>query len=66
MALTEEELDALARAPKKVTGDEGSVEERSAKDFIEFNNYREAGKIGGPPYGMRIARVMPMGTVPPV
>lgn len=63
--MTEEELKALALAPKKTSGDEGSVEERDAKDAIELDIYYKSGQITGPPFGMRIARVSPRGSVPP-
>jgi hypothetical protein len=61
MGLTDEELEARAAAPKRTSGDEGTVEERDAKDTIMLDGYTKA--TSKPPYGMRIARVSPRGTV---
>lgn len=63
MGLTQEEMDALARAPKRTAGDEGSVEERDAAQAIQLDVYSKANQCA-PPFGMCIARVAPRGTVP--
>ena len=62
---TYEEIEALSKTPKKVVGDEGSVEERSLTEQIAFNNYRASASCGAskPPFGMRIGVVHPRGTV---
>jgi hypothetical protein len=59
--LTSDEVDARAAAPKRTVGDEGTVEERDAKDVIALDGYAKS--PAGPPYGMRMARVEPRGTV---
>ena len=64
MGLTEEQLNNLAGAPKRTAGDEGTVEERDARDAIALDVYNQAGQASGPPFGMRVARVVPRGTVP--
>lgn len=54
----------LKNSPKRVSGDEGTVEERDADDAIQLDIYDRVGKVTGPPYGMRVARCVPRGTVP--
>ena len=61
VGLTDEELAQLLRAPKKTTGDEGQVEERSADDLRKLANFTQS--QCKPPFGMCIARVAPRGTV---
>jgi hypothetical protein len=61
--LTAGDLIALAKGPKRVTGDEGTVEERSIKELIEADRYSQAKEAAGlPPYGMRIAKMRFPGT----
>jgi hypothetical protein len=55
-------FDELAVSPERVTGDEGTVKERNAKDAIELDQYAQAKRVSGPPYGMRMARVKFPGT----
>ena len=61
--LTEEQLAALIATPQKVVGDEGSVEERKADDLIALDRHAANKAASGVPFGMRIARVRPSGTV---
>ena len=65
LGMTGEDLAALAATPKKVVGDEGSIEERSISELIKLNNYRHSASCGAskPPFGMRIGVVHPRGTV---
>lgn len=64
MSLESEQIEELATAPKKTVTTEGSVEERPVKDIIAADQYL-AGKTAGNavPWGMRVARVKPGGTV---
>jgi hypothetical protein len=63
MALSDEELDELGKAPKRSRTDEGSVEERSVDDLLKLKNYQEAAAAqAGAPYGMRIAKIRFPGT----
>lgn len=57
-----EDLEELATSPERVTGDEGTVKERSSKDVIALDQYAQQKKINGPPYGLRIARTKFPGT----
>ena len=58
---TPEEIAELAMAPKRTTTDEGTVEERDMKDVLEAVARAETPDV--PPWGMRIARTKPRGTV---
>jgi hypothetical protein len=62
MTLTPEEIAELASAPERVTGDEGTVKERDAKDVIALDQYGQQKTVTVPPYGMRMARVRFPGT----
>lgn len=61
--ITAEDIADLGKTPKRVTGDEGTVEERSVKELIEADRYA-CSKTGaaGVPYGLRIARIRFPGT----
>jgi hypothetical protein len=64
MPLSDAEFDDLVKAPKSATTDEGSVSERSVEELIKADQYGKTKEgIQGPPYGLRIARVRPPGTV---
>lgn len=64
MSLTPQEIDALARKPAVVTGDAGSVTQRSADDEIKLDQYavaKEAAANGKP--ALRIFKIVPPGAV---
>lgn len=63
--MTDDDLAQLATTPKKVVGDEGSVEEHSFTEHIALDRYRASAACGAtkPPFGMYIASVRPKGTV---
>ena len=61
--ITSSEIMDLARSPKKTENDEGKVEERSVAEIILADQYTKQGEVIGPPYGMKISRTMPPGTV---
>jgi hypothetical protein len=65
MAIEPEDVADLAATPKRVRTDEGTVEERPISEQIEAVKFTKAAEAtsNGPPYGMRIARTMPPGTV---
>lgn len=58
-------MGQLAATPKKVVGDEGSVEERSLTEQIALDKYRSVSACGTtqPPFGMYLGVVRPKGTV---
>ena len=57
------DIVALARTPKKVENDEGKIEERSVEELIMADKYTQQSTTSGPPYGMRMARHKPPGTI---
>lgn len=61
--LDPEVIAELATAPKKSETDEGKVEERSMTDIIAADRYLKSKKADTPPYGMRIAKVKPPGSI---
>jgi hypothetical protein len=55
-------LADLASSPRKIVTDEGSVEERDAKDIIALDNHLAAKAVGDSPlHGLRISRCIPAG-----
>lgn len=63
--IDDDTISDLATSPQRTRTDEGTVEERPIKEVIEADRYlltKEA-QSGGPPYGMRVARTKPPGTV---
>jgi len=64
MALTQQEIDDLARAPKKTVTNEGSVLERPAEELIAVNNYALENEVGNQPlHGLRVSKFMTGGAV---
>lgn len=60
------DVDALANAPKRTTTDEGTVEERSVDELVKADQYNQtATAAASVPWGIRIARTRPGGTVNP-
>lgn len=56
-------LEAAASQPAKMSGDAGSVEQRSVSDLIALDKHvasKAAGKRGAP-FGMRFGRIVPPG-----
>lgn len=58
------DITGQANAPKKVTGDEGGIEERSVDELIAADRYTKAQGAGasGPPHGLRISKIRFPGT----
>ena len=63
MPLTEEQILELALAPKRTTTDEGTVEERDMKDILAANEAVAFTNPDRSPWGIRVARTIPRGTV---
>jgi 4-hydroxy-3-methylbut-2-en-1-yl diphosphate synthase IspG/GcpE len=65
MPLSDDTIDELAAAPKRVRTVEGTVEERDMKDVIA-GDIHSATKtaIEAVPWGIRMARVKPGSTTP--
>lgn len=63
MSIESEDISNAAKGPKRVTGDEGTVEERPISELIEADRYEEQKEVTGVPFGMRIARLRFPGTV---
>lgn len=60
MTIDEESIEEAATAPKRVTGDEGTVEERPIQELIEADRYNKG--TGSPPFGMRQSKIRYPGT----
>lgn len=55
--ITPEDISELAKSPKRITGDEGTVEERSIDELIKADKYQQSQQATKPPYGLRIGRI---------
>lgn len=60
MAIDDDTVDELVTAPKKTTGDEGSVEERSIGELLEGTRHRQNAERSTPP--MHRAKIQKPGT----
>lgn len=56
-------INTNAQGPKKVTGDQGSVETHSVKDQIEADRYEQANKAAKSGPGMRYRKFRGRGPV---
>jgi len=64
MAIEDQDVEDLAKSPLRTQTDEGQVMERPIKELLEADRYVKSGAASaGPPFGMRIARLQPGGTV---
>lgn len=57
------DVEELARSPRRVTTDEGTVVERPVKELIEAEAHVAANEINDPLHGLRISRCKPAGPV---
>jgi hypothetical protein len=58
------DVEELAKSPRRVTTDEGTVVERSVKEAIEAEAHVAAAEVGSDPlHGLRISRCKPAGPV---
>ena len=65
MAISQTDLEDKANEPKRVRTDEGSLEERSVEELIKADQFSNTkGAVTAVPWGLRIARSRPNGTVP--
>ena len=60
--VTSTEITDLGKSPQRVTGDEGTVEERSVDELIKADRYASAKDTTSVPYGIRAARIRFPGT----
>jgi len=63
MAITTTEVEDLGKTPKRVRTDEGTVEERSVEDLVKADQFAAVKGASAVPWGMRVARTKPGGTV---
>jgi hypothetical protein len=62
--ITAEDIANLAKSPRKVQTDEGTVTERSVDELIKADRYAKANEIGDEPlHGLRVSRFKPAGPV---
>jgi len=57
MTISEGDVEDRAKAPKRTSTEEGTVQERSVDELIKARNYTE--QPSKPPYGMTFARTRP-------
>ena len=60
---TNTDIVSASQNPKRVRTDEGSVEERSIKEMIDADRYDAASSVTGVPWGLKMARVKPGGSI---
>jgi hypothetical protein len=63
MAIEPTDIEEQAKAPKRTRTDEGVVEERPISELIDADRYNKASQVTNVPWGLKIARVRPGGTV---
>jgi len=62
MTIDDADFEEKADSPKRVTTDEGTVEERSIDELIKADKYTNARSVGnGPLHGIRVSRCKPGG-----
>lgn len=60
---TEVDIIAAANGPRQMSGDEGSVTERSVSELIEATRFKASQQITGPPFGIIVSKLKSQGTV---
>jgi len=64
MSIDETDIEELAKAPRKVETEEGTVVERGIKEVIEADRYLKAKSLEDKPlHGLRVSRCKPGGPV---
>jgi hypothetical protein len=64
MTISQSDIEDAGKAPKRVTTDEGTVEERSVSELIKADQYAKANQAGDNPlHGLRVSRFKPGGAV---
>lgn len=61
MADLEDSISTSAQQPRKVTGDEGSIEQHSLPDQIEADRYLKANAAASRGLGIRHVKIIPPG-----
>lgn len=64
MAITSDKIEELASSPERTTTEEGTIVERPIEDAIKGDRYSAIkSAVDAVPWGIRIARIKPGGTV---
>jgi hypothetical protein len=63
MAIEDSDIEEQAKAPKKVTGDEGTVVERDIDELIKAQVRLNQASATGVPHGLRMSKMRPGGSV---
>jgi len=64
MAIDETTIEELAAAPRRITTEEGTTEERPMEETVLGDQYSATKSASAyVPWGIRIARIKPGGTV---
>ena len=63
MTISSDDIEEQAQNPKQIQGDEGMVTERSVDELIKADRYSKHSSASSPPFGLRIGKAKPFGTV---
>jgi len=63
MTIEDQDFEDNAKSPKQVRTDEGQVLEKSVNELIDADRYTAAKNATAVPWGLKIARTKPGGTV---
>lgn len=63
MTISDDKFQELGEAPQRTRTDEGTISERPMKDLIDTDRYIASRGATRVPWGMRVARTKPGGTV---
>lgn len=55
--ITQSDIVDAATGPARVTGDEGTVQERTSQELIAADRYNEAKGVNKPPHGLHVSRI---------
>lgn len=65
MAISTTNIEDSAKSPQRVRTDEGTIQEKGVQELIDADRYANAKTaVDAVPWGLRIARGKPAGTVP--
>ena len=63
MALSDEDIQDKANDPKRVTGDEGTVEEKPVGEMVLADRYTKSRAATKAPFGLTVTRIKSGGSI---
>ena len=63
MAISDNEVEDSAKRPKSISGDEGSITEKSVDELKKADAFVAQRNATAPPFGLRIGKAQPFGSV---